>query len=436
MSVALALFAALAAAQPAHAPEHRAIVEYRIKPGDTLFELGARYFIRPEDYRIVQRMNRVSDPRRLPIGRILRIPRRILRSEPVDGNVVAFRGNVVIAEGGAQRPAAMRAQVREGMAVETGAKSFVTVELPDASRFSLPSNSRVGIAHLRRTLLTGEVERRFRVEKGRSDWDVTPGKSDPFSVETPVATTAVRGTGFRVTYSPDSDAMTVGVLEGRVAVTGPDAVTETALAAGTGAALRPNAQIVAGALLPAPALERPGAAQKGEQLAFAARAVSGASGYGFEIASDAGFIDRIAETKADTPEARFDGLPGGTYFVKATAFDANGVEGMANIYGFERQLNTLDLDTPQADKAGGRKDYLFRWRGSGGGTVEYRFVLSRDEAGQDRLVDEAGLTRTNISISDLPSGVWYWRVWSIRYENGRHSETVSSPQKLQIGDPQ
>lgn len=435
MSAMLALLAAFAAAQAPRAAESADIVTYRVKRGDTLFDLGERYFTRPGDYRLVQRLNRVANPRRLSIGHVLRIPRRILRTEPVKGSVVAFRGTVMIAERETRRPVAMRASIGEGMTMETGAKSFVTVELPDASRFSLPSSSRVGVVRLRRTLLTGEVERRFRVEQGRSDWDVTPGARDPFSVETPVATTAVRGTGFRVTFAPDVEAMTVGVLEGQVAVHSP-ATSETALAAGTGAAIRADAPIVAATLLPGPVLERPGAVQKAEQLAFAARPVPGASGYGFEIASDAGFIDRIAETKADTPEARFDGLPGGTYFIRTTAFDAQGIEGLANVYGFDRQMNTLDLDAPQAGGVDGRRDYLFRWRGSGEGTVEYRFVLSRDEAGQDRVVDEAGLAETNISVSNLPPGAWYWRVWSVRYENGRHSETVSPTQKLQIGEPQ
>lgn len=432
MSLTLALLAFLAPAPARAEPPSRAIVEYRVRRGDTLFELGARYFVRPGDYRVVQRLNRVANPRWLGVGRVLRIPRAILKTEPVEGSVAAFRGNVVIGTRGAARPAAMGARVREGMAVETAAKSFVTVELPDASRFSLPSNSRVGIARLRRILLTGEVERHFRLEKGRSDWGVTPSRGNPFSVETPVATTAVRGTEFRVTYAPELEAMTVSVLEGRVAV-GADPA-KTALAAGAGAALRPGGGVVSGALIAAPELVRPGAVQKEEGLAFAARPVAGATRYGFEIARDAGFIDRIAEERVVTPEARFDELPGGTYFVRTTAFDANGIEGRANVYGFERQMNTLALDAPQPSKTGGRKDYLFRWRGAGGGMAEYRFLLSRDEAGRDPVIDEAGLTRTNISISDLPSGTWYWRVWSIRFENGSHSETVSPVQKLQIGD--
>ncbi|HEY0597831.1 FecR domain-containing protein, partial [Sphingopyxis sp.] len=416
MSLLLALFAMLAPAQPA--PRADAIVKYRVRRGDTLFTLGERYFNRPDDYRRVQRLNRVTNPRRLPVGKVLRIPRNILRTEAVEGSVAAFRGNVVLSGRGSGRPAAPGARVREGMAVETGPKAFVTIELPDASRFSLPSNSRVGIVRLRRTLLTGEVDRRFRLEKGRSDWDVTPSASDPFSVETPVATTAVRGTGFRVTYAEELSAMTVGVLEGRVAVSGIGSSREAAIAAGSGAALRPGGEIVTAALIPAPELERPGAAQKGEQLAFTARAIPGATGYGFELATDAGFIDRIAETRGPAPEARFDGLAGGTYFVRTTAFDANGVEGLANVYGFDRQLNTLDADAPQIGGTNGRKDYLFRWRSTGGGTAEYRFVLSRDEAGLDRIIDEPGLSTTNIAVSDLPRGTWYWRVWSVRYEGG------------------
>lgn len=433
MSLLLALCAMLAPAQAAPAVgKGDAIVRYRVKAGDTLFTLGEHYFIRPADYLVVQRLNRVANPRRLAIGRVLRIPRRILRTEPVAGSIAAFRGDVVVTRGGARQAAATGLRVNEGQVLVTGAKAFVTVELPDGSRFSLPSNSRVGIARLRRTLLSGEVERAFRVEHGRSDWDVTPSGRNPFSVETPVATTAVRGTGFRVTYDLAAATSAVGVLEGKVAVSGGDA--EALVAAGESAAVGATGEIRTGALIAAPELERPGAVQKASQVIFRAGSVPGASAYGFELAADAGFIDRIAEERSTTPEARFDALPGGTYFVRTTAFDANGVEGRANVYGFDRQLNTIETDEPVVGVSNGRKDYLFRWRGAGGGRAEYRFVLARDAEGRDPIIDEAGLARTNFTVSDLPQGVYFWRVWSIRFENGKHSETVTSSQKLQIGD--
>jgi len=435
MSVLLALFAVLAPVNATPAKPVAGIVRYRVRRGDTLFTLGERYFIRRDDYLLVQRLNQVANPRKLSVGRVLRIPRWILRTEPVAGTVAAFRGDVVIARRGQRTPVAMGSRVSEGSVIATGAKAFVTVELPDSSRFSLPSNSRVGIARLRRMLLSGEVERVFRIENGRSDWEVTPSDKDPFSVRTPVATTAVRGTGFRVTYDEARAAMTVGVLEGKVALSDTGSRAETLVAAGAGAAVLAGREIVAGALMPAPQLEQPGAAQKAEQLAFRAKPVMGASAYGFELATDAGFIDRIAEEKAATPEARFENIPGGTYFVRTTAFDANGVEGLANVYGFERQLNTITADAPVIGGGNRRKDYLFRWRGAGGGRVEYRFLLSRDEAGLDAAVDELGLARTNITVSDLPRGTYYWRIWSIRFENGKHSETVTPVQKLQIGEP-
>ncbi|RJF90260.1 FecR domain-containing protein [Sphingomonas cavernae] len=428
MSVTLALLALLVPAHSASPARTDSAVRYRVKRGDNLFTLGERYFLRPGDYREVQRLNRVTNPRRLPTGKVLLIPRRLLRSEQVKGTVAAYRGNVRIVRGKSEARAVTGDQVTQGMMIATGAKSFVTIELPDNSRFSLPSNSWVGITRLRRTLLTGQVERSFSLLTGRSDWDVTPSRTNPFSVTTPIATTAVRGTSFRVSYNEATESMTVGTLQGTVAV------RDQAIEAGSGAAVRSGSAIKPVRLIDAPELDRSGTIQQAETLAFSARTVDNASSYGFEIASDAGFIDRLASERTATPQVTFDSLPNGTYFIRTTALDAEGIEGQANVFSFDRQFNTIEADAPQAGTAGNRKDFLFRWRGSGAGKVEYRFVLSRDEAGLDRLVDRAGLLSTNLTVSDLPSGTWHWRVWSLRFEDGRYSETVTPPQRLQVGD--
>ncbi|MFD2137420.1 LysM peptidoglycan-binding domain-containing protein [Novosphingobium resinovorum] len=151
-------------------------MRYVVRPGDNLFRLAANYFIRTEDYRIVQRLNRVADPLRLPVGMVLVIPRELLRHEPVRGTVHSVRGAVRI--GG--KPAAVGMTVGEGMLIETGQKSFVTLALPDATTIALPSQSTVRVQRLRRLVFDSHVERLFGIERGGASATVTP-MTDPQS---------------------------------------------------------------------------------------------------------------------------------------------------------------------------------------------------------------------------------------------------------------
>ncbi|MBB5684276.1 FecR domain-containing protein [Sphingobium boeckii] len=434
MSVALPLLLLLANPQPiASAPAAEA--SYRVKKGDTLFDLAEDYFIRPADYRLVQRLNKVTDPRRLPVDRNLRIPRRLLRTVGVEGQIIAFRGEVSILSAGQKQGVAIGHRVREGMVIVTGAKAFVTMALPDGSRVSLPSNSRVGVGRLRQTLLTRDVERAFHLQGGRSEWDVAKakGRGDSFSVTTPVATAAVRGTSFRVTYDETSGQSTVGVVEGTVSVSEAAAARGDMIAAGSGIAVRAEGRAAPAPLAAAPVLERPGAVQKDEQISFRATPLPGASRYIFELSTDAGFVDRVAESFGAEPAARFDGLPNGNYFVRTSIMAADGVQGLPNTYSFERRLNKVSLDAPVPGRLNGHTAYRFRWRGEGEGEVQYRFTLARDEAGQDRIIDQPGLKIPDVSVTDLEPGIYYWQIWSIRFEDGSFIDTVTPPQKLQIG---
>ena len=78
-ATAAALTAAPAAAQSA--PD--TLFRYRVQPGDTLSAMARDYFVNG-DYRTVQTLNRVADPRRLPINSILLVPTRLLRIGPID----------------------------------------------------------------------------------------------------------------------------------------------------------------------------------------------------------------------------------------------------------------------------------------------------------------------------------------------------------------
>ena len=95
---AVASLGAAAVVAPAAAwaaPKPKAKVEtvvYVVRRGDTLYDLAANYLLRTSDYAVVQRRNRIANPRRLPIGAKLEIPVALLRTTPTEARVASYRG--------------------------------------------------------------------------------------------------------------------------------------------------------------------------------------------------------------------------------------------------------------------------------------------------------------------------------------------------------
>ncbi|UVO54608.1 FecR domain-containing protein [Sphingomonas sp. SUN039] len=424
MSGTAALLLALAGAVPI-APPVQAPAQYTVKAGDNLITLAGRWFVRSDSWPTVQRLNRITDPYRMPIGKVLTIPRELLKSEPVGAKVVAFRGAVTLAG----KAPTLNAPVREGMAIATGDGGSITVECADGSRFSLPSQTQVGIARLRRILLTGDLDRVFATSQGRGEWRVSPAPTpnSRFMVTTPVSVSAVRGTGFRVGY--DSSAV-VGVVEGTVGVSSEDVSRATPLPKGKGVAVTTAGVGAPVDLLPAPEIVRPGAVQAAAQVRFRVDPVPGARSYVFEIGSDAGMIELLAELRGSGGEVAFDGLPDGSYFVRAAATDPSGIDGFAKTWAFERLA--LGAKPPEAIGRGMR----FRWSGGGDGARTYRFSLYADEAATRALIDNDGLTDTAFTVTDLKPGSYWWRVVLTKFRDGKAIVAIGELQSFTIAKPE
>ena len=211
-------------------------ISYRMRTGDSLIGLSRHFLVRPDSHLEVQRINRIEDPDRMPVGRPIIIPTRLLRSTPMDGKIIAFRGTVRI---GTQRPAGLATvglAVKEGAIIETGDDGYVTLGLANGSRMSLPSRSRIRITRMRKYNLTAGTDFDFEIDKGRSEISVTP-QPDPrnrFRLRTPIAVSAVRGTVFRIGYNGKDEPSLTEVIEGKVAVSA--GATQLAIPQGFGAA--------------------------------------------------------------------------------------------------------------------------------------------------------------------------------------------------------
>lgn len=425
LMLALAACAAPTAAQT-QAQAADVIVRYPVARGENLYTLADRYLTQPSDYRVVQQLNRIADPRRVPIGLELRIPRRLLKREAIRAVVQSYRGQVRIGA----RSAATGMLVREGDLIETGERSFVTLMLPDDSVIALPSHSAVRVRRLRRTVLGHHLERLFAVEHGRANAIVSP-MTDPlsdFQFVAPTATTSVRGTQFRMSYDAAAKRTTGEVLEGKVAFLSPQ-TGEQLLPAGFGMANDLVAPIL---LLAPPDLVRADQAQSNEELFFVAKAVAGAARYHVQVGRDADFLEILDEVTTATPEARLASLPDGSYFVRLTAIDANQLEGKPATYAFERRLNRISTSLEES-RAGRYRQYLFRWRTPDAPGARYRFQLW-DADGKVPRVDEIGLTGTSFIITDLPKGRYRWRVMTSEMVDARLFDKWSDYRELRVED--
>lgn len=399
-------------------------VEYVFNKGDTLIGLAAKYMRKRSDYVTVQRINRIANPRFIPVGKIVSIPFRLLKYRKSEASLSAFRGNVAIADGGRVITPVKGLEIGEGSQLATSAGSFLTLQLEDGSRISMPSNSKMRITRLRHILLTDSVDYELAVDSGRIRSKVTPfdKKADRYRVRTPVAVSAVRGTDYRTRVDEKTGTAYSETVEGSVDVSAGDsfdAKSTVSVPVGTGAAATVTGKIATADLLSPPELLDPAKVQSEESLDFAIAPRAAAVAHRILISSDAGFVDIIGEKFSEGTSISLAGIPDGRYFGKATAFGEDGFEGMPATYSFKRQLSTLSGSADAGDFG-----YRFKWTGAGSGKRTYRFQLILGSVDAVPMVDEAGLTKDVLTLSDLPDGDYYWRVGVTQYSSDPEDEDV------------
>lgn len=399
-------------------------IVYAARKGDNLYTLALRYMHRLSDYRIVQALNHIRNPRRIPIGTNLLIPRPLLRSDPLQAKVVAFRGAATL-DG---RAALLGAVVDEGGHIRTGPNAFLSLRLADGSTITLPSQTSIRVERLRRFRLTGEMERLFHVDDGRTETQVVPRTNgrDRFEMRTPISVAAVRGTDFRVAVIDGGKAATAEVLGGHVDLAGGG--VDTMLDPGVGARVAPEGTTGPVELLPPPDIADPAKVQSELELSFGILPLDKAARYRVQIARDAGFLDIVEEAMADGAQASLPPIPNGDYFVRLTGLDANQIEGLPHVISFRRYLNAIRATV---EPLGGRR-YLFKWRDLGEGLHQYRFFMMRAAAPHSPVIDEPGLTDKSFVATDLPPGDYIWRVQTSSASDGTTYSNWSSEQALTV----
>ena len=402
-------------------------VRYTVRKGDTLVNLGDKYLTRAETYKIVQKQNRIANAHVIPVGKVLSIPRNLLKYKPAKAKLVAMRGRVLAG----QAQVSVGQILAEGTALTTAESSFATLLLDDGSRVSLPSNTEIRIRRLRSYTLGDTLDYDFDVTNGGMQSNVIKHKSgdDRYQVRTPKAVSAVRGTDFQSRYDAATDKNFAEVVEGALAV-GTGSAASIDLPAGNGFALIPGGDVIREALLPPPTLIEPGKMQSDPMVRFVAGANDDVSGYRIALAADAGFVDQVADRVIGNEPATFDNIGNGNYFVRARAISRNGIEGMPATFAFKRRLNGVKATVGQSDEG-----YTFKWLGDGEGIRRHHFQLFRGNVETVPMVDEASLNSDRISISDLPPGDYFWRVGVVQYLDGEMATNWLPVEKMSVAQP-
>ncbi|CAN7561170.1 FecR domain-containing protein [Trinickia sp. LjRoot230] len=410
-------------------------VPYRALPGDTLYSVAERYLRDRNDWRVLAQLNHVAAPRRLQPGSTLRLPVALLKRDSLAARVVATSGAVErLSRAAPPLPLANGTSLGESDAIGTGADGFATIEFDDGTHISIAPQSTVEFRELARTVVNGSTVRRIDLRRGEVDNEVTHAKSkqDRFEIHAPSIVAGVRGTRFRVSTEPRASA--VEVLDGTVAVDGEHALalhvnkksmtSGQLLPAGYGNVTQAGKPVgTAVALLHAPELMQPDRVQSDPDVRFELMPLEGARRYHFEIARDAGMLDRIRELRTNGPNASFDDLADDTYFVRVSGIDDAGLEGIGRIYAFERRRSQV---IATATPAHGTRNYTFRWLASRAGVpTQFRFILSRNDDLRDPLIDAVDLSVDRLAVAGLPPGVYYWVVVAEQFERGRFYETAS-----------
>ena len=307
----LAALIILAAATPSVAAPQ--MLDYRVQPHETLYDIGQRSLKSPTAYLQVQQINKVRDPEHLFVGAILRIPYDLLKTSPILVRLESFRGAVNVEEGGGHVPGVIGLAIGEGGVVETGDGAFARLALPDGSHLALPSNSRVRFDRLRIVVLTGALDRALTLQKGRADSTVTPmtNPDSRYVVSTPVAVTAVRGTIFRAAFDPDDNHESSGVLRGEVSVS--NTKTQTLAHVDQGVTATPAGVSEPKALLPAPILVQADFPQTEEVSHFEITPVAGAKSYRLTLATDEAITAPVLEKVFDGTSVDIPALADGGY---------------------------------------------------------------------------------------------------------------------------
>lgn len=411
-------------------------VVYSISVNETLSSISQKFTGQVVHWRAIGKSNQIENDRTIPIGKKILIPAVLLLPVPSFAKVEHCSGKNVIHSKAGDTEAKVGTIVTEGDVVETLDNGFISLILDDGTVFTLPPNSIVNLKTLRRTPYINSPRTELFLKKGRVSSQVTPFTSPDsrFEVQSPLAVSSVRGTNFRVSY--DHNRVFNEVIEGKVAV----------IANNSGAAKNAGQLVTNGfgavasngrvskpiALLAPPKVTDGYQIQKRLPIHFELSHPS-ATSFRVLISTDSSGVNNIAEAIVDSVDgkatAKLKSLEDGQYFVRYSAIDALGLEGLPGNLDFRVDAHPLPpfLLNPgekfQGNTQEEKVNVLMQWSQVLGASA-YRLQIAKDATFTDKVIDQSTEQDVGQYLVSLPAGSYYWRVATI-IKNGQASKQGS-----------
>lgn len=219
--------------------------------------------------------------------------------------------------------------------IQTFEQSFISLELGDGVISVMPSNSKITLSQ------SSEHVARFILINGRVETYAPKhikALKNTFEIQVPNAIIGVRGTHFLISHSIETHQTKAKVEEGTLWVRSrqvcrPPLVIEAGQGADIG---RVDYGTSAIALLPTPDFLDLDKAQGKKDATFNLTPVQDAKAYHIQIANDPYFMDIQNEASNSKPQVKFKNinLSNGFYYVRSSAIDTNGIEGLSDVRFF------------------------------------------------------------------------------------------------------
>lgn len=385
---------------------------------ETLIALSRRLLADPRQWPQLQQHNRIADARRVPVGTVLKIPVRLLATEPVPARVLSASGEV----SGPQGVAVAAGQaLPQGARLQAGDGGQATLQLVDGTVLRLRAGSAVQVETSRRLPGSGGALSGVKVEDGQVEVQAQKrsGAGAPgFQISTPQGLLGVRGTEFRVSVDARAETTRNEVLEGQVMTEGRDGRAGRSVAAGFGVVVDRSGTVTPPVrLLAPPDVSAWPALQERVLVRFPIRPQPAVVAYRAQVAAaaDPAFERVLQDVRSTGAELRLVDLPDGDYRIRVRAEDAQGLQGRDALHLFTLKARPEPpLPTgpgPKAVVSGARLDLAWA---SVDEARSYRLQLARDEAMREPLRDQRALAGTAWSVDALAPGVYFWRLASER----------------------
>jgi len=391
---------------------------YTVVEGDNLWNLSKQHLDKVTRFEQIRKLNDISDPKLLPPGTRIRIPLKWIRSNSVPAQIHSIDGVSELLRANTQnsQPLHLGSMLYLGDEIRTSNQSTIAIKFADETILTIHENSLVRFDHLSAHGVTGMVDTRLNILKGRTDTKVTPavGPGSRFEIQTPSAISSVRGTIYRTSVSENGKASNIEVLRGKVAVSG--ANEQQLVNAGYGT------QVVANSppLPPRPLLAAPlfdTIPKTIEQIKWRVSwsEIQDAVSYRIELANNAKFDTLIWQDVTQYRKTTLPDIPDGNYSLRVRAIDSLGIEGLNQdkqviINAYPQPpvaLKPIDSEVLRGQTP------ILQWTGSENAS-NYHLEIATDINFEHIAFDKKGIIETYYKPTALTkNGHYYWRLSSI-----------------------